>query len=502
MSAFYAERQGAPLWSGPQGRKSIADSLVAEIRRGGEWGLDASAFDIPSVRANGKGDGSRETLALEEAEISAAVLKYARHARGGRLEPSTLTPFLDRKPPLYESKSLLNQIARAADPAAYLRDLHPQHPQFQKLRQKYLAARSGVAVATTVDEPPAASPGKGRGKSKGAPARAPEASARRLLANMEQWRWMPNDLGNFYVWVNVPEYTVRVVANGQVIHTERVIVGKIDTQTPIFSHEMQQVIFHPFWGVPDSIKQNEILPSLQGSGSVLAKHNLRIQSGGKDIDPRSVNWSAADIRKYHVYQPPGGDNVLGVVKFRFPNKHDVYMHDTPTKGLFSNTVRTYSHGCMRVQNPVKLAQVILAEDKKMTSDQVRAMTAPGAPENNQVNLTRRIPVHITYFTASVEDDGRLNTFNDVYGHEERIALGLEGKMHLIKPVPEPKGPQRAEPVASLSESIYKGFSIGGNNKGWGNGSNGNKGWGSGGGGGSSGNAARSDWARRAFDPSN
>ena len=177
----------------------------------------------------------------------------------------------------------------------------------------------------------------------------------------------------------------------------------------------------------------------------------RAQSGGRDIDPKSVNWSQADIRKFHVYQPPGGDNVLGVVKFRFPNKHDVYMHDTPTKSLFSAQVRTFSHGCMRVQNPVQLAEVILAEDKKMASDRVRAMTAAGAPQNNQINLARKIPVHITYFTASVEDDGRPRYFNDVYGHEERIALGLEGKAHLIQPVPEVKGPQRAEPIANLAE---------------------------------------------------
>lgn len=456
MTGFYGERQGAPLWVKATGRTAQADSLIAEIRRAGDWGLDASAFDMPNVRG-GRSDGSLDTLALEEAEISAAVLKYARHARGGRVEPTALTKFLDRRTQVYDSRSLLKQIATAADPAEYLRDLHPQHPQFKKLKQKYLEARANGPIATGSSEPEPATPQGGKAKAASAPAKAPEGSARRLLANMEQWRWMPNDLGAFHIWVNVPEYTVRVVANGKVVHSERIIIGKIDTQTPIFSDEMEQVIFHPFWGVPDSIKQNEVLPSLRGNGAVLAKHNLRIQSGGRDIDPRSVNWDQADIRKFHVYQPPGSDNVLGVVKFRFPNKHDVYMHDTPTKNLFNQTVRTYSHGCMRVRDPVKLAEVILAHDKSMASDRVRALTMKDAPENNQVNLTRKIPVHITYFTASVEEDGRLKTFADIYGHEERIALGIEGKMHLIKPVPEPKGPP--EPVASLRESntIFTGF---------------------------------------------
>ena len=149
-----------------------------------------------------------------------------------------------------------------------------------------------------------------------------------------------------------------------------------------------------------------------------------------------------DMRNVHIYQPPGPTNVLGVVKFRFPNKHDVYFHDTPQKHLFSAAVRTFSHGCMRVQNPVRLAELLLAHDKNMSSDRVRGLTAPGAPKDNQVNLTNRIPVHITYFTASVDDNGTASYRSDVYGHEERIALGLEGKMNLIAKVREPTAPAR------------------------------------------------------------
>jgi L,D-transpeptidase YcbB len=280
-----------------------------------------------------------------------------------------------------------------------------------------------------------------------------QGNPKKILANMEQWRWMPDDLGRFYVWVNIPEYTMRVVQDGKVIHTERVIIGKTDTQTPVFSDEMEQVIFHPFWGVPDGIKSNEIQPSLaRGAYGVLQKHNLRIASGGRDIDPATVDWKTADLRRFHVYQPPGNDNVLGVVKFRFPNKHDVYMHDTPTKGLFSTAVRTYSHGCMRVQNPLRFAEILLAEDKKMASDRVRALAAPGAPQNNTVLLTRRIPVHITYFTASVDDDGKARYFSDIYGHENRINLALDGKAHLVAKVEKTKDPVRAEPVASLTET--------------------------------------------------
>ena len=226
---------------------------------------------------------------------------------------------------------------------------------------------------------------------------------------------------------------------------------------------MREVIFHPFWGVPDGIKKNELQPGLARGYNTLAKNGLRIQSGGRDIDPTTVDWQTADLRRFHVYQPPGAANVLGVVKFRFPNKHDVYMHDTPSKSLFNEQVRAFSHGCMRVRDPLKLAEVVLAEDRGMTPDKVRALAAPGSLPNNQINLTRKIPVHITYFTAWVDDDGKVRTFNDIYGHETRIALGLEGKAHLIV---QPKEPGPAAPIGRLAESQW----------GWGNSKGGNKDW--------------------------
>ena len=510
IAAFYAARNGRPLWHDQAGRKPEAVALITEIGQAGDYGLDPTALDVATLAPGVTTGATPETRAEDELRITQTVLKYARHARGGRIEPTSLTKFLDRKINLFEPASILDQIASAKDPAAYLRQLHPQHPEFERLRQVYLTLRrsSELAVATAkIPDGPQIKPGAthphvalvrarlalAAPKSQTSPpadanlfddtlvaaikefqvarglkpadgtigngTRAAlnnivQGSPRKVLANMEQWRWMPDELGEFYVWVNVPEFTLRVVRDGKVIHTERIVAGKTDTQTPIFSDSMEQVIFHPFWGVPDGIKSNEIQPALaKGAYGVLAKHNLRIQSGGRDIDPSTVDWRTADLRRFHVYQPPGSDNVLGVVKFRFPNKHDVYMHDTPTKGLFSTPVRAYSHGCMRVQNPVRLAEIVLAEDKRMAAERVRSLAAPGAPANNQINLTKPIPVHITYFTATVDEGGQARYFSDIYGHENRINLALEGKAHLIARVSEPKGPVRAEPVARLSETL-------------------------------------------------
>lgn len=448
LIAYYEARAGKPLWAGEAGLKPAAIAAAREIRKADDWGLKADDFDPPATEVA----ATSADLADAELKLSLAVLKYARHARGGRMDPMQLSNYIDRQPPLLAPAAVLDGIAKADASDAYLRKLHPQHPQFEKLRQLYLAMKSGAVTAVAPPAEPAEEPGQGKSrKRKAAGAPEPAGNARKVLLNMEQWRWMPEDLGDLYVTVNIPEFTVRVVKNGQAIHSERVITGKPDNQTPIFSDEIETVVFHPFWGVPDSIKIKEILPGLIRGSSVLEKNGLRIQRGGRDIDPYAVDWFATDIRNFHVYQPPGGSNVLGVVKFLFPNKHQVYMHDTPTKNLFNAPQRTFSHGCMRVRNPLKLAEVLLNEDKGWKASNISALVN-GGPQNNNVPIERKIGVHITYFTAFVDDEDKPQFRADVYGHEPRIQMGLDGKAHLIVKKKEDLGPVRAEVISRLAES--------------------------------------------------
>jgi len=452
LAKIYEARRSEPLWVTSTGLTPSAAAIVAEIGRAGDWGLDAAAFTLPALSPSGAPELTLDQRIEADVAISLAVLKYARHARGGRAEPTSLSRNLDRKLSLLEPARVIDEAAASSTPAAYLRGLHPKHPQFELLRQKYLALRSGQPAPQAAAAAPAAAKAT-PGKQKATGATEPP-NLRKLLVNMEQWRWMPERLGELYVWVNIPEFTVRIVKGDRVIHTERAIVGKADTQTPVFSDEIEQVIFHPFWGVPDSIKRNEILPSLaRGSSRVLERHNLRIQRGGRDVDPASIDWATTDIRNFHVYQPPGGGNVLGVVKFRFPNKHDVYMHDTPTKNLFNASVRTFSHGCMRIREPQRLAEILLAEDKGWPASRVASAITSG-PQNNHVNLTQKFPVHMTYFTAWVDDDGKLKSFPDIYGHETRIALGMEGKAHLIAR----SEPPRPDVVGRLADTKTGGAS--------------------------------------------
>ncbi len=485
LAQFYIARANQPIWVTEAGVTTKAKEVIDEIRRADDWGLEADDFDLPATDMGN--EPTRDVLVDAETKISLAALKYARFARGGRIpDPRLLSSYLDRDPPLFSPVKVLESLVATTDPGGYLAGLHPKHEGFQRLRKKLIELRT----AQTAEQPaimPAKGPLLAPGKkhpdvvilrqrlkvevpppaADGTPAdpevydvaledavrayqrengmvqdglvgrntRAALNGGQRkvdeglLIANMEQWRWMPEDLGKTYVWVNLPEYLVRVVKEGRVIHEERIIAGQTDKQTPVFSHAMETVVLHPFWGVPESIKVKELLPTLARGGS-LDRRGLRLQYNGRDVNPQSIDWSRADIRNYHIYQPPGGGNVLGVVKFMFPNKHQVYMHDTPTKHLFNESERTYSHGCMRVRNPMRLAEIVLKEDQGWDEEKVQSLLRNG-PENNNIQLESKIPVHVTYFTAWIDDTGGLRSRPDMYLHEKRIRLALAGEWDRI-----------------------------------------------------------------------
>lgn len=527
IAAVSSMRFGAPVWVNAKGYTAKAESVIAELRKADDWGLDASAFEVPELSA-AQADGSNpapEALGDAELRLSLAVLKYARHARGGRiLEPSKqLSSYLDRQPQLLDPKGVLEGIANMSDAATYLHDLNPRNPQFEKLRLQYIAMRDAGAgrELASIPKGPKLSPGAQSDKIAlirerlKLVAKVPDAAdptvydeelvqavsefqsqhgirskggvindatrralnnlegpnPKKLLANMEQWRWMPDDLGETYVMVNVPEFMVRVFRNGEVVHAERIIAGQDDKQTPVFSQDLETIYFHPRWNVPDSIKVQELWPSLARGGSYFKRQGLRLSRNGREINPYSVNWAAADIRNYDVYQPSGPRNVLGVVKFTFPNKHAVYMHDTPTKNLFNESVRTFSHGCVRVRNPVALAEVLLGADKGWDKAQVDEIV-DGPKTETPVKLNHHIPVHLVYFTAWVDDAGNVQTWRDVYGHEKRITLALDGKFDQIvvgrdhlapvkvsmdqrRRVAQSNKPQ--DPVTDIFDAIFGGF---------------------------------------------
>ena len=427
LVSFYESRGYAPLWTAlGAGSTPKASALEAEIKRSRDWGLDPRDFPLPAgLGAENAAAQSPQELAAAEIKISLAALKYGRYARGGRIiNPSEqLSSYLDRRPQLMKPQAILDGVAAADQVDAYLRGLHPKHPQFERLRQKYLA------LAARKHE---------------------SAEAKRLLANMEEWRWMPEDMGDVYVWNNIPEYTQRVMKDGLVVRKEAIVTGQMDKQTPIFSRQLRKITFRPTWIVPDSIKVRELLPNLVRGGSLMREWGLEVLRDGEPINWRKVDWSATDIRNFEVIQPNGPKSVMGKVKFSFPSQHTVFMHDAleRDKWMFRVSKRTYSHGCMRVQNPIGLAEIILREDKGWDAAKTRESLNKGG-NNNEIPIEHKTMVHMTYFTALVDDDGKLHTFPDVYGHERRITLALEGKWSQIV-----KGRDHLAPVELNEANVH------------------------------------------------
>jgi len=330
LSDFYEARDAVPLWVTSAGLTAKAAAIVGEIKKAGEWGLDADDFALPKLANDDGATANLDAGAVVDAEValSLAILKYARYARGGRIIDPTilLNSNLDRKPQLLEPEAVINGIASAEAPDAYLRSLHPKHPQFEKLRQAYLATRN-------------------------------RSLAKKLRANMEEWRWMPDNLGDLYILANVPEYIVHLVKHGETIHSERIVVGEVGKQTTIFTRNLKTIVFKPLWRVPQSIKVRELLPNLRRGGSMFRQYDLHLETkDGQPLDYRSIDWRTADIRDYEVVQPPGPKNVMGVVKFTFPSQHTIFMHDTVDKWMFARRTRTLSHGCLRLRNPMRMVE--------------------------------------------------------------------------------------------------------------------------------------------------
>jgi murein L,D-transpeptidase YcbB/YkuD len=410
LVAFYGGRGYAPLWVEAKGFNADARGTVQTISSSWEWGLEPNDFVVPKLEAPSDAalDVPVEAQSAAEVDLTLAVLKYARYARGGRImRPSEqLNSNLDRKPQLIEPATVLDGLAAAANKSMYLVGTHPQHIQFQRLKAKYVEALGPVAKGDS---------------------RKPNAAAKRIQANMEMWRWMWADLGDLYLMANVPAYMIDVVEAGKTIHTERIVVGEIGKQSSIFTRKLRDITFRPMWRVPESIKVKELWPSLLRGGGLMRQYGLEVETkDGRRLDWRTMDWRTLDIREYEVVQPPMRSSAMGVVKFSFPSQHTIFMHDTPDKWMFNSQQRTLSHGCLRLRNPLRVAELVLAHDKGWDAAKVSELAKSG-PLHNEVLIEKRIPMHIAYFTAWVDDDGKLKTYSDIYGHEKRVAQALDGK---------------------------------------------------------------------------
>jgi L,D-transpeptidase YcbB len=456
IEAFYAAREFAPLWIENGAVNARATAAIARLKQADADGLDPSDYRTPDFAAA----SSPEALADAELRLTMAVLTYARHAQIGRVHYSRVSADIvyNLVPP--EPAEVLAKMVSAKDAGEALESYNPPHEAYRLLREKLAEARgrtgdggpariaagpmlkvgmhdprvpllrerlsvAGEAENTTYDKPLADAVKKfqrahdlsanGNLNSStidalNGPRRDRDADV--IIANMERWRWLPRDLGKAYVMVNIPEYTLRVFNNGALAWKTRVVVGKPSMPTPLLSETMKFITVNPTWNVPPSIIQNEYLPALQQDPTALERIGLKVEHNRDGT--------------VHIYQPPGDRNALGRIRFNFPNKFLVYQHDTPDKHLFANEKRAFSHGCMRVQDPLKYGEVLLSialPKEGYTQERLHRMF--GSNEQN-INFPTPIPVHLTYQTAYVDDAGKLVIREDIYGRDARVLAALRG----------------------------------------------------------------------------
>ncbi len=457
--AFYNGRFFAPLWIENGAANARAKAVIAQLAAADAEGLDPSDYPRPDFKAGAEPDA----LADAELKLTVSVLNYARHAQTGRAHFSRVAADIAYTLVYPEPADILTNMAEAKNAGEALAGYNPPHDGYKALKAKLAEARGrkgdggpariaggpvlkvgmqdarvpqlrerlGVAgeSGTTYDKALSEAVKKFQrerelspnGNLNSATVDALNGGGRQvrhreadiIIANMERWRWMPRDLGKAYVMLNIPNYTLKVIKDGQQIWTTKVVVGKAATPTPILTDTMKYITVNPTWNVPPSIANNEYLPALAQDPTVLARMGLKV----------SYNRDGS----IHISQPPGDGNALGRIRFNFPNKFLVYQHDTPDKHLFAHERRSYSHGCMRVENPFKYGEVLLSivlPKENYTQERLRRMI--GNSEQN-IQFPTHIPVHITYQTAFVDEHGKLVLREDIYGRDNRTLVALRGE---------------------------------------------------------------------------
>jgi murein L,D-transpeptidase YcbB/YkuD len=255
--------------------------------------------------------------------------------------------------------------------------------------------------------------------------------ARQIELNMERLRWISGNLGTHYIKVNIADFTLDVVESYKNVLHMKVVVGKPFWHTPVFSEKIRYLVLNPYWNVPRSIAVSEIIPHIQRNSDYLSKHNMKILKGWgeteEEINPTSIDWDTMNKNtfKYRFRQEPGTRNPLGMIKFMFPNKFGVYLHDTQSKTLFERNIRSFSHGCIRIEKPIELAEHLLKNDPKWSKARIVTSIRKGATKN--IRLPEPVNIHILYLTAWIDAEGSLNFRNDIYGRDKKLDEALKKK---------------------------------------------------------------------------
>ncbi|MFV2091528.1 MAG: murein L,D-transpeptidase [Hyphomicrobiales bacterium] len=489
LIAFYEARQFQPIWFTDGEVKPGAQAVVDLFADAATHALRPADYAFAGdALASLSGGPERQGQGAVEAALSVAALIYARHASAGRIDPAVLGRMVSQKPIAADPASVMTGLMAAVNPARYLEGMQPSGEDYKILRAAYLKSMSAKSVewlpipggksmkqgvrdkrvpalrarlteigdykagelvaadrreiydaelakAVKVFQKRAGLSAEGIvGKKTLKALNASPANKReQLAANMERRRWLPDisTRTGRYVLVNQPEYRVRVFDNSEVIYTSKVIVGKSKYQTAEFSDQISYLVFNPYWNVPRSIATRSFLPNLKRDPQSMARKGFDMFKGGREINPSTVNWSEVSRRgfNYSLRQRPSRTNALGRVKFMFPNRYSIYLHDTPARSLFASNARSFSAGCVRVRKPMEFAMILLERDGWTRA---RIDKAVKSGRNQRINLKIKVPIYLTYWTAWADNNGALQYRADMYGRDKKLIAAMELDKSVMK----------------------------------------------------------------------
>ena len=476
VGAFYASRGYRPAWSDGRNR----DDMIASIRGAAAAGLNPDEYHLRDIERLVKGDRSAAVQAELDILLTDALFVLGYHYRFGKVDPESVNPHWNI-PNRFGEEDPVALVSSALDRHAVpelLAQLEPEHNFYQRLKTALAGYRSlqlaggwpeipegetlrlgaddsrvvllrrrllltrdlqqGAADSSVFDADVDRAVrvfqyrmglsddgvvGKDTLEALNVPV---ETRIEQIRINLERARWILHDLDAHAVVVNVAGFMAYVTEGEEVIWMTRVQVGKPYHMTPLFRDEVSYIEINPTWTVPYSISSKELLPKIKKDPNYLADRNMIVlDRNGNQVDAAGIDWNSLSANRfpYTLRQQPGPDNALGRIKFMFPNEHAVYLHDTPSKSLFERDYRVFSHGCIRVQNPYLLAQILLDDNEKWSVEKIEA--AVDSRVTQRIVLDRKIPIYLTYWTAAVDDDLEVNFSRDPYNRDERVLAGLD-----------------------------------------------------------------------------
>ncbi len=418
---FYRDASYAMVWLERERPTEKINELLQAIRSVDREGLDPALYDVGFLEGDlAAVKGLLQSLppdvaAGNDVRLTYLYMQLASDLADGVSDLAQADPLWHiQQPEAFDPAAHLTKAIASGDVAQSLEALKPDNPEYRALRDLLAKYRK------------AGPDGQPSGATDGSSAE----QVRQIALNLERWRWLPRGRGARHIVVNIPAFRLDAWQDGRPALSMRVVVGKKDSQTPIFDDQMTHVVFSPYWNVPPGIAAEETLPSVMRDPSFLERTNMEVlDARGKIVDAESIDPERPQA--YRFRQRPGSGNSLGLVKFMFPNQFNVYLHDTPADSLFARASRSFSHGCVRVEDPQALAEFVLRDSPEWTSEKI--VEAMNSGEERTVKLRQPIPVHIGYWTVDVAPDGRIEFKPDIYGVDARQSRTWTERLAQLRP---------------------------------------------------------------------